>query len=349
MFDGPTTRILPLALLLFTSVCVGITFAGVRGADRERLGWVIFSLAPFFVGSLGTFVPFGQQWTQLNIAFTDVGLVIAPVGLTYALLSRRLLDLSFVVNRAAVFTGVSVVFVGTFVLVEWALGEWFRNVGRSANVLARAAVALALGLSVRTIHRRVDAILDNVFFRKRHEDEQALRTFIQEAPHITDAAILLERAGDSLRRHANASAVSFKLSSGNGRYDDVDENDPALMSMRAGRKVVDLHTVATMVEGEFAYPLFARGRMLGAMVLGPKRSGESYAPDESGAIEQIVAAVANTLDVLSLGDPRRADALVDGIRSIQESLANIGERLRGLEARCSGGAEVNESSTGLPA
>lgn len=331
MLDGPTTKILPLVLLICASICVAITFAGVRGADRERLGWVIFSLAPFFFSLTGTFVPFGQQWTQWNIAFSDIGLVIAPVGLTYALLSRRLLDLSFVVNRAAVFTGVSIVVVGTFVLVEWALGEWFGSMGHSTNLFVSAGVALALGLSVRTIHSRVDAVLDNVFFRKRHEDEQALRTFAQEAPHITEATTLLERARECLSLHANASAVSLKLNSGDGRYGDVDENDPALVTTRTTRKVVDLHTVPTKLDGEFAYPLVARGQMLGVMVLGPKRSGESYAPDESDAIEKIASAVAGTLDVLALGDPRRADALVQGIQSLHESLADIAERLRRLE------------------
>jgi hypothetical protein len=331
VLNGPATKLLPLVLLICASICVSMTFAGVRGADRERLGWVIFSLALFFVGLLGTFVPFGQQWTQLNITISDIGLAIAPVGLTYALLNRRLLDLSFVVNRAAVFTGVSVVVIGTFVLAEWALGELFGRMGHSTNAFVSAAIALALGFSVRSIHGRVDTVLDNVFFRKRHEDEQALRTFAQEAPHITDAAILLERAGECLGRHANASTVSFKLNSGDGRYGDVDENDPALVSMRTTRKVVDLHAVTTKLEGEFGYPLFARGQMLGVMVLGPKRSGESYAPDESDAIEKVASAVASTLDALALSDSQRTDALVDGIRTIQESLADLGERLRQLE------------------
>lgn len=332
VFNGPTTTILPAALLVCAVVCVAVTFAGVRGADRERLGWVMFSFAPFSVGLLGTFVPFGERWTHWNITLSDVGLFIAPVGLTYALLNRRLLDLGFVINRAAVFTVVSIVVVGTFVLVEWALGELLGSMGHSTNMFVSAGVALALGLSVRTIHGRVDAVLDNVFFRKRHEDEQALRTFAYEAPHITDAVTMLERAGECVSRHADASAVSFKLNSGDGRYDDVDENDPALVSIRANHKVVDLHTVPTRLEGEFAYPLFARGQMLGVMVLGPKRSGESYAPDESDAIEKVASAVASTLDALRLGDPRRADALAEGIRTIQNSLADIAERIRRLEA-----------------
>lgn len=334
--------ILPLLLLVGTAVCVAFTFAGVRGADRERFGWVILSLALFFVASIGSGIvkPLGQAWVSLLIAFGNIGLVVAPVGLTYALLNRRLLDLGFVINRAAVFTGVSIVIVGVFVLAEWGLGEWFGSIGHATNFFVSAAVALGLGLSVRTIHARVDALLDNIFFRKRHEDEQALRTFAREAPYITDAAILLERAVECLGRHADASAALFALNFGNGRFGDVDENDPALVSLRTNRKLVDLHAIPTKLQGEFAYPLFARGQVFGAMVLGPKRSGESYSPDEFSAIEQVASAVASALDTLALVDLRRTDALAEGILSIQESLLDIGERLRRLEARSSGGTEA---------
>lgn len=338
--------ILPLLLLVGTMVCVAFTFAGVRGADRERLGWVILSLALFFVASIGSGIvaPLGKTWVSLLIAFGNIGLVVTPIGLTYALLNRRLLDLGFVINRAAVFTGVSIVIVGIFVLAEWALGEWFGSIGHATNLFVSAAVALGLGLSIRTIHARVDTLLDNIFFRKRHEDEQALRTFAREAPYITDAAILLERAVECLGRHADASVAYFVLNSGNGRFGDVDENDPALVSLRTNRKIVDLHAVPTKLQGEFAYPLFARGQVFGAMVLGPKRSGESYSPDESSAVEQVASAVASALDTLALGGARQTDALAEGILSIQESLIDIGERLWRLEARTSSGAEA-----GLPA
>jgi hypothetical protein len=334
--------ILPSLMLVGTAACVAVTFAGLRGVNRERFGWVNLSLSLFFFASIGAaiVVPLGQVWVTRMIALSNIGLVLAPVGLTYSLLNRRLLDLGFVINRAAVFTGVSIVLVGTFVLVEWILGEWFASIGHATNVFVSAAVALGLGLSVRTIHGRVDALLDNIFFRKRHEDEQALRTFEREAPYITSATVLLERAGECLRSRANASTASFKLNCGNGRYDDVDENDPALVSLRTTRNVLDLHTVPTQLKGEFAYPMFARGQLLGVMVLGPKVSGESYAPDESSALEQIASAIASTLDALALSASRRNDALLEGILSIQESLADMSARIRRLDARTSGEAQA---------
>jgi hypothetical protein len=324
---------LPTALLMvFISLCVATTLLETRGADRVRLGWVTVSLAPFILGSLavGIAYPYQPSWIWVLFAISNIGLFLAPIGLTYALVNRRLLDLTFVINRVAVFTGVSIVIVGVFVLLEWGLGEWLSGAGRRTNVFVSAGLALALGLSVRAIHGRVEAVLDNVFFRKRHEDERALLTFARETPYVTNAATLLERAAECLDRHADASSVAFALDDERGRYGDVDENDPALVALRTTRKPVDLHAVPTDLRAEFAYPMLARGRLLGALVLGPKRSGEAYAPDESAAIEQMAAAIAGTLDVLALSDDRSANTLLDGMRSIQDALSDIDERLKRL-------------------
>ena len=45
--------------------------------------------------------------------------VAVPMVLTYVALSRRLLDIGFVLNRAAVFAIVSSLLIGAFVVAEW--------------------------------------------------------------------------------------------------------------------------------------------------------------------------------------------------------------------------------------
>ena len=64
--------------------------------------------------------------------------------------------------------------------------------------------------------------------------------------------------------------------------------------------MLDLHAFSTDVRGEFAYPMFARGKLVGALVLGPKRSGETYAPDESRAIMQVAREVGGALHIHAL-------------------------------------------------
>ena len=317
----------PSALALLSAA---LAVRAASGAERPRVAWAAGSLAILYLFGIATI----QSYVTTNIVYyywiLNACWLIAPLGLMYALLTRRLLDVGFVLNRAAVFTGVSLLVVGIFTLVEWALGDWLHDASRAANVAVSAGVALVLGLSLRQIHARVDRFVDNVFFRKRYEDERALKQFAREVAFITDKDVVIQRATETLRRHADAQSVDFALDDGAGRYGDVDENDAALVALRASHEVVDLHVVDTALVGEFAYPMLARGHMVGALVLGAKRSGEPYAPDESLAIAQVAQSVGIALDLLGVRGDGAARDLSEALRSVEASNRSIGEALRGL-------------------
>ncbi len=310
-------------------LCALLAVRAADGAERTRVAWATGSLSILYLFGAATI----QSYITTNIVvyyyILNIAWFLAPVGLMYALLKRRLLDVGFVLNRAAVFTGVSVFVVGVFSLIEWALGGWLNNAGRVANVAVSAAIVVALGFSLRTIHTRVDRFVDSVFFRKRHEDEAALRRFAREVAFITDAQLVVRRGSAVLRDHADASAAQFALHDGHGRYGGIDENDPALVTLRASRDVVDLHLTESALAGEFVYPMLARGQLIGALVLGPKMSGEPYAPDESAAIAQLAHAVGVALDLIGT-NVGRADEIAGALRSVEASNRAVSEALRGL-------------------
>ena len=232
-------------------------------AERSRVpAWMWRSLTILFVGNGLNFVipalwPNSQHGIALvsTYALANLGTFIAPLGMTYALLNRRVLDIGFALNRVAIFSGVSIVLVGAFMLFEWALGSWLQQTSHTTSLVVGAAVALLLGFSIRFVHDRVEHVLDRVFFRKRHEDEEAIRRFAREAAYVTDPDILTERTIDVLERHADASFARLALANGNGKYGEVDENDPAIVSLRSWHRRLDLQDVDTQLQGEFAYPM----------------------------------------------------------------------------------------------
>jgi sigma-B regulation protein RsbU (phosphoserine phosphatase) len=308
---------------VFPVLCAVATIAQTRGTNRARLVWAtsalgIQYLTAAMVGLATSFnLPISSNVELLSFNVTGF---ITPVVLTYVALIRRVLDIGFALNRALVFSAVSVVFVGTFLLVEWALGAWLNSASHTTSLLVGAAIALGLGLSVRAIHKRVDQILDTIFFRKRHEDEHAIRAFGHEAAYITDTDLLLARTKALLEEHADATGVAVLLDDGNGHYGAMSENDPAIVSLKAWRKSVDLHTLNTILEGEFAYPMVARGHLVGVIVLGPKRSGDPYAPDESDAILHLAHGVGGALDILSANGRGSRDALLGAIETMSGDL-----------------------------
>lgn len=306
-------------------LCAVVAVRAASGQERTRVAWATGSLAILYLFGIATI----QSYLTTNIVLyywiLNAAWCVAPLGLTYALLKRRLLDVGFVLNRAVVFTGVSLLIVGAFTLAEWALGGWLHSASRVANVAVSAAIALGLGLSLHPVHARVDRFVNSVLFRKRHEDEVELKRFAREAAFITAPNIVIDRATETLQRHADAATVEFALYDGAGRYGTVDENDAALVALRASHDVVDLHLTSTALAGEFAYPMLCRGHLLGALVLGPKRTGEPYAPDESAAIAEVAHSVGVTLDLLRI---RRADGIAEILDTLRTLPDEIADRLR---------------------
>jgi hypothetical protein len=327
---GPDSNYLVGSIPYFAAVvALGVAMAATRGAERDRLVWSAAGIGLYLgVQGVGYFIPPllgpAQFGSALIISYQiwNAASIIAPLGMTYALFNRRLLDIGFVINRVAVFSGVSIIVVVTFLLAEWAIGNWLHSANRTTNLILDAGAALAIGLSINYLHKRVEAFLDRVFFRKRHEDEEALRRFAREVGYMTDVDLVVERTKGVLQRCVGVSSVTVALADGMGRYGEVSENDLAVLALHASHRPVDLHRLATEFAGEFAYPMVAGGRLRGVLVLGPKRTGESFPPDESRAIEELAAAVGVAVETLSRNATRSEQDIRDALASIQTAIVD---------------------------
>ena len=315
-----------IAAAIFMAVLCGfLAIAATRGVERQRAVWTLLPLAAFFcffiIGLIAISSSSSYADTIVVSIMSTLVLLTAPVALTYAALSRRLIDVGFFLNRAAVFTIVSAIVIGAFILAEWAAGAWLAGATRSTSAFIAMVVALGLGISLRYIHTYVERFVDRVFFRKRHEDESALRRFAHEASYISDRSTLLDRAEKTVKERTGAEgaailvrdgAVAYAYATG-GRLGVVSENDPAILALRAWNKPIDLHRFPdSRLRGEFAFPMISRGNLVGALICGAKHDGETYAPDESEALSALAHAVGTALETLS-----KSNGVMESVRETQ--------------------------------
>ena len=306
------------AAVLMAALCGLLAIGASCGVERQRAIWTLVPLAAFFCFFIAGLV----ATAPLVGLVSTLVLLAAPVALTYAALSRRLIDVGFFLNRAAVFTMVSAIVIGAFVLAEWAASAWLAGNTHTTSAFVGMAVALGLGISLRYIHRYAERFVDHVFFRKRHEDESALRRFAHEASYISDRSTLLDRAVQAVKEHTTADDAAVLIREGAATYDfpgdghgaRVSENDPGVIALRAWGKPIDLHAFPhSQLRGELAYPMISRGELLGALICGPKRDGDAYAPDESDALLALAHGVGTALDTLS----SQSNGVLESIRETQ--------------------------------
>ena len=277
-----------------------------HGDDRQRILWATIASAPYIVASVFA------GWPGVPDEIGNVALLLWPIGLAYAALRGKLLDVAFAVNRAAVFTIVSAIVLVLFVAFEWFLAEWVKPIGHDADLVLSLGFALVLGISTRLIHHRVDYVIDKVIFRKRNADLAALRSFAQEAPFITNREVLIARTVATVRAHTDASSAAVVPDGG------PEENDPAMVALRARRVPVDPSALKSALDGDLALPMSAGATFLGALVCGAKTEGDGYAPDEIAALAAIAGGVAEALLILRGGG--EYVALLERIAAGQERI-----------------------------
>jgi GAF domain len=344
-------RVWPLRELINVATYALVTLAALASVratpadERPRAAWLLLPLpTALFVSSVTlTIAVFITSWF-VNVAVVGLSnaILLLSAGLvTYALLKRRVLDFEFVLSRTVVVGTVSLIVVASFILLEFVLNTVLTGVSHTTGLAANAALALVLGLSLSPIHRRVDELVDRVFFHQRHEDERALVEFGREAAFVTHRSALLDRAIESLRDHTDARSAAIFLD-GTGRYaparsfgdglqTEIDENDAAVLALKARHEPIDPHRYASALRGALALPMLARGRLLGVVVLGERSGGEAYAPDEVAALVSMSQGVSGALDVLAIdGEASHtiADALRTELAPLREKLDAIATALR---------------------
>lgn len=284
--------------------------------DRLRLEWLTVGMALQIYAAVLSNFAFAQFLSGFAGASTVLGDVINNTAQTvgtacmlYAFLHYRVLDITFAINRATVFAVFSTVVVGLFVLVEYLISKYVESHSHVTGLAITLVAALAVGIFLRTIHRYVDRIVDQVVFRQRHRDEQAIRVFGRRARFISDETALEERTLHTLDRHAGAQGSALYLradggdylcafSSLTGRPDVVDRNDAYVVMMKDSDTVCHINDPGTTVPGELALPMIVRGELFGFVACGKRRIRELYAPDELDAMAYMVDRVGIQLDAL---------------------------------------------------
>lgn len=344
---GPNSvAIIQTAANLAMLLVVGVAVATTPRAERPRAGWILLPI-PIAQAASILFLRLGAGLAHTWVLQQVVGnlgylcLVIGALAITYGLLRRRVFDFEFIVGRTVVVAVVSLIVVAAFTLLEWLLGTTLAGYDKTAGIVANAGLALALGLSLRYIHRRVDAIVDATFFRKRHEDERALLAFAKEAAFVTDADALLDRAISDIREHTDArSAVLYvdgagafrpARSYGDGTAAAVGPNDGAILALKTWHKPIDPHQAPSSLDGALAMPMLGRGRLLGVLLLGERAGGEAYAADEIETLSQFASGVGAALDSLGVdGETASLGASLEKIQTTLDSMIGLLTRIDGL-------------------
>jgi hypothetical protein len=300
--------------------------------EKVRMGWLM--AATSMQALMWALIAYG--WLTAAAVFFNTSLFI----LAYAVLRHRVVDFGFVINRAIVFSALSIFMLIAFGFTEWAVDKLLHFEGREKNVIVDAAVAMAIISGFHRVRHWVDHRVDHLFFHAWYRAAQGFRGFLARAEHITDGSVLQERFLQALTDYTGAASASIYMedkSDGSLQLRQstlpvtatiIDANDPVMLALRMQRDYLALATDDKALPNGFAIPMVMRGRVSGVVLLSAKANRQDYRPDELELLLTGVQQVALDLEILRVDRLDLESGEIEELRKELRHLTEMNETLQ---------------------
>jgi hypothetical protein len=183
-----------VAIAVAVAIAVGGLVVGVwslvvryrraRGVEREQLRWVAFAAAltvpPAAILLIGVVV--GTTGAVLVVLAAGVCMALLPLAIGAAILRYRLYDLDRIISRTLAYGLLTILLGGAYAVVALGLGQLL---GRDSS-LAVAGATLAVAAVFQPARRRIQAVVDRRFNRRRYNTAQTMAAFSVRLRDHTD-------------------------------------------------------------------------------------------------------------------------------------------------------------------
>jgi len=148
------------------------------GIERLQLKWLALAGAILIVVWVVYFANFTVTGDEATFsAVPAVAVLMVPTAIGVAILRHRLLDIDLLINRALVYSILSVTLAMTYVLSVLALQAVLGPLLAGGGTLAVAASTLAVAWLFQPARRRIQATVDRRFYRSNYDGQRTLERF----------------------------------------------------------------------------------------------------------------------------------------------------------------------------
>jgi hypothetical protein len=168
-----------LAGAVASLVSVGVRYRRSQGTEREQLKWIVYAAVVIALGVAATGVigsggADSNLRTNLENVISTVSISFLPVAIGVAVLRYRLWDIDRIINRTLVYAVLTVLLVAVYAGLVVGLGA---VTGRTGNPVVIAGSTLVVAALFGPARRRIQALIDRRFYRRRYDAQRVLAAF----------------------------------------------------------------------------------------------------------------------------------------------------------------------------
>jgi hypothetical protein len=167
-----TAQQLTLVALLGAMVSLVVRLCRARGQERQQLKWLVYTTV---VGAVAFAAVALLTWEPVTVAVIWFPAVAVAIGV--AIFKYHLYEIDRLINRTLVYGLLTAVLGLGYAGVVLVLGQLFGGVTGDPPSWAVAGATLAVAALFQPARRRVQAVVDRRFNRRRHDAAQRIAAF----------------------------------------------------------------------------------------------------------------------------------------------------------------------------
>ncbi|HKE37838.1 MAG TPA: GAF domain-containing protein, partial [Candidatus Baltobacteraceae bacterium] len=233
----------------------------------------------------------------------------------------------------------SAVVVAVFAVGETLTESFVSHHSRAAGTVIELAIVAAGALAIRPFHNRVEAIIEAIFTKRRREARAALTHLQKQLTSHADVPNVLQAVIETIDRHMSTAGSAIYLWRGEyaaeatsfeGTLESVPLNDALAIRLRSSAVPVDPSALCSVAAGRLAFPMMARGELVGFLTVTPKHI--EYDSEDLHALSALVEAAGLALVTLD-----------SELRLHEQPRTNLPQLMKSFVGRESEIAEVERS------
>jgi len=202
-----------IGLGTFTLLCVASLFVRYRGAavvERNQIKWLLYAAGVFAVIYIpGLFLGWEESYL-FNLLFI-LAIIMIPVSIAVAILRYRLFDIDILIRKTLVYGGLTItlalVYFGGVVLLQ----SLFETISGQQSPVAIVISTLLIAALFNPLRKRIQNAIDQRFYRRKYNAEQALVEFAATARSETDLEALTAQVEGIVEKTMQPERVSLWL------------------------------------------------------------------------------------------------------------------------------------------
>jgi signal transduction histidine kinase len=298
--------------LLSTLAILISKYLKARGEDRQKIKYVLLGIGLFIIPSLVTNMILPAFYG--NHSYNNLGPLfsIFMTGfIGYAVIRHQLLSISVIIQRSLIFSILSGLIVGFYLMVVFIIGELFYRFNSSAPIISAGLTTLAGIFGVPPIEKRFQRLTDRFFYKNRYDFSTAVNELSEILNYNFEPETLVMQSSMSLKRILKVETVAVILwrqnelflnglkSSSFGAKDldclsDKKEIQP--IDECIDRQLPNTGGLLERIKSGLAIPVNHQGKLIATLIISQPLSGDPFSTEDLNLLKTFAHQAAVALE-----------------------------------------------------